>query len=102
MKNKLLILIIVLLLESCSSECNEYVEMIRNQAYHGTILKKYLHKNRDTPYIVLRKANGRIETVFIDYLIYDRVDSADYIVKQYGTLKHVVYRNDSEREIGRA
>lgn len=71
--------------------------MIRNQAYHGTIVKKYLHKNRDTPYIVLRKANGRIETVFIDYLIYDRVDSADYIVKQYGTLKHVVYRNDSER-----
>lgn len=97
MKKVLTFFVFSFVFESCFVDsCKDSIETIRTQEYEGIIIEKFEHKNRNTPYIVLRGKNGTVKTVYFNYAIYKEIDTGDYVRKDNGSLKHIV-SHDSTR-----
>lgn len=89
--------LLMLLLESCFvNSCeNNARRTITKEVFTGRIVKKYVDKkDRGRPHIII---NGN--DFFVAYSIYEQLQVNDSIIKNKGTLKHIVIRDNDTLEL---
>jgi hypothetical protein len=79
------------ILTNCDCECWAKTKVI-NYDFHGTVIKKYVKPNSHGTVAVLLDNNEEIDLTFYD--IFDTIQTNDYIIKQRGSLKHWLIRNN--------
>lgn len=88
---------LTLIFDSCIVDsCENYIERQRTiVSFSGNISKKFLNKKaRYAGYITI--GNNDFD---VDHYVYEKILVNDSIVKNKGTLKHVVYRGDEIIEL---
>lgn len=93
MRRNIILLLLISTLCSCDA-CITGAELTIKQQYNGRIALIYF---KDKRYSYIKFDNG--DSVNIDYSIHQQLLISDSLVKEFGTLEHVIYRDNKRKVI---